>query len=162
MWQIASETSRNPLQPKLFDSLAGFWSMKFVLMTRGTFMRLHGLEGLPNNSGFPWRTATFMAWASECQPTNYLQICFLLTPPHFLPLEHISPSFNGAFYREWEEGPKAVFRFKLQTAPWMSDKPLQWALFPHSSSIWSFSSPPLHKMPVLVFGGVWMFTYLFS
>lgn len=150
-WQVAPETSRNPSQPKLFDSPADFWSMKFVLMTRRTFMRLHGLEELPDNSGLPWTTATFMAWASKSQPTNYPQICFLLTHPQSFPLQQISPSFNDAFYREWEEGPKAVFRFKLQMAPWMSNKPLQWALFPHSSLVWSFSSPPTPQDACVVF-----------
>lgn len=51
--------------------------------------------------------------ASKSQPIYYPRICFLLTPSHSLPLDHISPSFNDAFYREWEKGPKAVFRFKL-------------------------------------------------
>ena len=153
-WQVAA---RDPLQPELFDSLADFWSMTFLLMRRRTFMRLHGLEELLNNSGVPWRSATFVAWASESPPMNYPQICFLLTPPHSLLPENISPSFNDALYREWEEGLKAVFIFKPQMAQWMSYKPLHWALFLHSILVWSFSSPSFHKTPVSVFGAVWMF-----
>lgn len=90
-------------------------------------------------------------WFSGWFLTNYPQICFLLTHPQSFPLQQISPSFNDAFYREWEEGPKAVFRFKLQMAPWMSNKPLQWALFPHSSLVWSFSSPPTPQDACVVF-----------
>lgn len=139
MCQVEPENSRNPSQLKLFDSLAVFRSMKSVIITKGTLVRLHGLEGLQNNSGFPWRTDEFVAWALEYQPNNQPLISFLLIPPHSLSQEQIPPSFHGAFHREGEESPKALFGSKLQMAPWMSDKTLLIKLFselfPHSSLV---------------------------
>lgn len=75
------------------------------------------------------------------------------TSPLFAPWGHLS-------FLQWrllqrvrvlEEGPKDVLRFKLQMTQWISDKLLQWALFPHSSLAWPFTSPPFHRTPVLFF-----------
>lgn len=120
----------------------------------GAFQETAWTTNCPNNSGGLLENSHIRGLSIWIPAKQLPQNSFSSdTSPLFAPWGHLS-------FLQWrllqrvrvlEEGPKDVLRFKLQMTQWISDKLLQWALSPHSSLAWPFTSPPFHRTPVLFF-----------